>query len=66
MHSLLDRSVHLGYGCFGVICQSPELCTDKEYMLIWYNFQTCSIDGYRIIMPGSDIFEHHSYSLKSC
>ena len=41
MHSLLDRLVYLGYGCFGVDFQvAPssyinlsKLCIDKEYIL---------------------------------
>ena len=54
MHSLLDRSVHGGYGCFGVDFQSllqvtlnlSERCIDKEYIIIWYNFQACCIASY--------------------
>ena len=45
MHSLLDRSVHYGYGCFGVDFRSPlqvtynlsELFIDKYYIFSWYS-----------------------------
>ena len=64
MHSLLDRSVHWGYGCFGVYFRSllqitktnlSKPCIDKECICIWYNFQACCIAGYRDITPGSEL-----------
>ena len=63
MHSLLDRSVHLGYGCFGVdfwsllrVTQNlSEQCIDKECICILCNFQACRISGYRDIAPGSEL-----------
>ena len=63
MHSLFDRSVHLGYGCFGVDFRSllrvtqnlSEQCIDKECICIWCNFQACRITGYIDIAPGSEL-----------
>ena len=56
MHGLPDRSVHWGYGCFGVVfwllfqlhktCQSDV--QSKEYIITWYKFQACCNAGYRI------------------
>ena len=48
MHSLLARSVHLGYGCFGVHLQSllqvtyslSEWCIDKEYIIVRSDLQS--------------------------
>ena len=62
MHCLLDRSVHLGYGCFGVdfwsllqVTQNlSKQCIDKEYICIWCNFQACRVTSYRDITPGSE------------
>ena len=63
MHSLLDRSVHWGYGCFGVYFRSflqvtknlSKRCIDKECICIWCNFQAYCIAGYRDITPGSEL-----------
>ena len=63
MHSLLDRSVHLGYGCFRVdfwsllqVTQNlSEQCINKECICIWCNFQACRITGSRDIAPGSEL-----------
>ena len=63
MHNLLDRSVHLGYGCFGVdfwlLLQATQnlskQCIEKECICISGNFQACHITGYRDITPGSEL-----------
>ena len=34
---------------------------NKEYIIIWYNFQACCIAGYRNITPGSELSDHPSY-----
>ena len=62
MHSPLDRSVHWGYGCFGIGFRSllqvtqnlSKRCIDKGCICIWYNFQVYGIAGYRDITPVSE------------
>ena len=68
MQSLLDRSVHCGYGCFVVDFRShlqatynlSQRCKDKQRIIIWYTFQACCITGYRDITPGSELLDHPS------
>ena len=63
LHSLLDRSVHWGYGCFRVDFRSllqvtynlSKQCIEKQYIIVWYNLQACCIAGYRDITPGSEL-----------
>ena len=63
MHNLLEWSVHWGYGCFRIDIWSllqatysfSERCIDKKSIFIWYNFQACSIAGYRDITPESEL-----------
>ena len=69
MHSLLDGSVQLGYGCLRVDIRSllqltinlSVRCIHKEFIVIWYNFQACCIAG--DITPGSELKDHPSYSV---
>ena len=38
-----------------------QVVIDKEYIIIWYNFQPCCIAGNRYITPGSLLSEHPLY-----